>query len=430
MRGRPSLASGWFDGLISRLRALSVRMRRRRVLRRLRKVFGKRKLRVAFLVSELAKWKSQSVYDRMRDSAVFEPFVAVHNLTRVAGEPESEQRRQITEKMDYFRRLGMLAVDIQRYGSKRTLSASEMGADIVFYQQPWDLSPELRPWTVASQALTFYVPYALPNHDMIALEIGHKLHRLVEGHIVLNRDFANYYLEHERDFGGGYAAEYLALGHPALDGIRCRRERVDPNGCVIYAPHWTIEYGSFSPKLKYGTFVWNGRQILKYAKEHPEIRWVFKPHPELRSALVDSGFMTKAEVDAYYTDWERIGTACYTADYLGLFDDSKAMITDSGSFLTEYGCTGKPLIRLVGANLNAAAHPLMKRLYAGYYEVDDADRMRTTFDRVLIGGEDPLAATRLKALEALDLRTHDAARAIVDYLTELLGKEKETDDGR
>ena len=410
------------DRFVFAWRSVWVRLCRRLTLVRLRRLNGRRKVRVAFLVSELAKWKAQTVFDRMRESEVFEPFVAVHNLTRLAALPEDEQRRLVAEKLAYFRARGMAAVDIQRYGSRQTLSVERFGADIVFYQQPWDLASQLRPWTVARRALTFYIPYALPNHDMIKFEIGHKLHRFVQGHVVLNDAFAAYYREKEREFGGAYAARYLPLGHPVLDGIRVSSDQPGEGKCVIYAPHWTLEYGDFHPELKYGTFAWNGREILRYAEAHPHVKWVFKPHPELRDALVRSGFMSAAEVDSYYAAWERLGTACYTSDYLDLFDESTAMITDSGSFLTEYGCTGKPLIRPVNETLNVSPHPLMGRLYSTYFEVRNMAQLQAVLDRVIVAGDDPMRRRRLEELGSLGLRTHDAGTAIMRYLETLVRK--------
>lgn len=78
------------DRLLLSVRAFVVRLNCQRVLARLRKAAGKRKFRVAFLVSELAKWKCQSVFDRMCASGEFEPVVAVYNLTRLAGYPTED----------------------------------------------------------------------------------------------------------------------------------------------------------------------------------------------------------------------------------------------------------------------------------------------------------------------------------------------------
>ena len=69
---------------------------------------------------------------------------------------------------------------------------------------------------------------------------------------------------------------------------------------VIYAPHWAIKDIGF----KYGTFEWSGQYMLNYAKSHPEIKWLFKPHPILFKTLVDTGLYTTQEAEQYYEDWE------------------------------------------------------------------------------------------------------------------------------
>ena len=62
-----------------------------------------------------------------------------------------------------------------------------------------------------------------------------------------------------------------------------------------------------------------GKDILDYAKSHPEINWVFKPHPRLRTELTYSNVWTKKEVDdenymkrqihGNYTSLTPLGTA-------------------------------------------------------------------------------------------------------------------------
>lgn len=47
------------------------------VLTNLRKQFGKQKLKVCFLSSENSKWVYQSLYEKLYQSKIFEPYVLV-----------------------------------------------------------------------------------------------------------------------------------------------------------------------------------------------------------------------------------------------------------------------------------------------------------------------------------------------------------------
>lgn len=51
-----------------------------RKLTELQKEFGKRKIKVGFLVNEPAKWQYQSLYEEMEKSDYFEPVVLVTQL--------------------------------------------------------------------------------------------------------------------------------------------------------------------------------------------------------------------------------------------------------------------------------------------------------------------------------------------------------------
>lgn len=47
--------------------------------------------------------------------------------------------------------------------------------------------------------------------------------------------------------------------------------------------------------------------MLDWAKCHPEFKWVFKPHPRLKNALIKNNIMSEEEVERYYSEWEKIG---------------------------------------------------------------------------------------------------------------------------
>ena len=212
----------------------------------------------------------------------------------------------------------------------------------------------------------------------------------------------------------------MGLGHTILDQLQPDSNVVN-KGYVIYAPHFSFPTGAIKRPLTIGTFLWSGIPMLEYAQAHPEIKWVFKPHPKLKSELHEpySGWTHEA-VEKYYQDWERIAITCYNADYPTLFKQSAAMITDCASFLLEYAVTGKPIIRLYPNELDYYPRESIKPLFEIYYSAHNRDEMFSIFASVLEKHEDATRELRLNMLDKMQLIGINASLNIVAYITQLI----------
>ena len=104
--------SDFGDRLLAGIRAGILRRDYARCLKRLRRAAAGRKLRVVFYVSELAKWKGESLFRALEGSERFEPVIAVMNLTRQAGDPPDAQRRSLDEKLRFFRDCGRAVIGL------------------------------------------------------------------------------------------------------------------------------------------------------------------------------------------------------------------------------------------------------------------------------------------------------------------------------
>ena len=386
------------------------------VARRLRrKVRRGDRLRVMFIVTEPAKWKCQSVYDVFDRSSNFEPVIGVSVPDIWQRKPLAELRKDYDRCVRFFEEKGLRIERI--FDMERGIAhlPRAFGADIVFYPNAVFSVKGQRPVDVASYALTCYVPYYVPNYGDPVSDVLMFNHRVFNFYYLLNDDWVKFYREAcGRRF---YAGEMLGLGHPMLDGISFSDQVQEGKRCVIYAPHWTIESpATFSP-YRYSTFLWNGREILAYAKAHPEFEWVFKPHPGLWNVLVDGGVMTEAERASYYEAWGSVGTAVTSGGYEEVFRKSFAMITDCGSFLTEYASTGKPIIHLISRDNTLVPMGPSKALYDTYYKVHDLSEMYKVFESVLEAGADPLRIKRQDAVRKAKLVGSGAAEAICKHLS-------------
>ena len=374
------------------------------------------KQRVLFLVSEIAKWKMQSIYDLMAKSELFEPMIilVVSDIqTRLSKEKQAEF---LKENYNFFKEKDMTVDFAFDFKKCTSIGLEKFNSKIVFYQQPWQLYKEHSPYVVSKYALTFYVPYYVPNYGKLSMDCEHEFHRSLFRYYVLNKDWEYTYKADIDDYTG----DIIGLGHPALDSFYLNKNVEMEKNYVIYAPHWSFSHKKNTNPENYGTFNVNGVEILKYAKEHPEINWAFKPHPTLKRTLIKTGIMTEKEVEEYYLEWEKFANCCYTSDYIDLFLDSKALITDCGSFLIEYFCTGKPIIHLISKDCKIKPLLPSKRIFDTFYKAENIDSVFSHLETLLVKNNDYLKDSREKLLKESGLLNNYAAKNIIDDVEKII----------
>jgi len=374
------------------------------------------KVRVVFVVSECAKWKTQSLYDLMVASPRFEPRIAITALGNWRQIPGREDEMRRTER--YFLKRGMNPIVLSEFTTKRQLPLKDLRPDVVFYDQPWEVDKGIMPHRVSCYALTAYVPYFVPTHADRPAHYALDFFKGLFLYVQLNDLMCARLLQLMSP--ALFAGRLVGLGHTMFDAYYLRTRKTSSMRYVIYAPHWAFPHPNNVNGLDISTFLWSGRAVLEFAQRHPDLYWVFKPHPRLRQALVESGVWTPDEVDAYYAEWERVAVCCLDADYVELFCNSRAMITDCSSFLAEYPPCGGAMIHLRSPTERLKLHDLNDELYKTFYTVWNLDEMQIVFDTVLVKGEDPRRESRLDAVRRLGFGDNYAAQNILSYLENLL----------
>ena len=134
----------------------------------------KQRIRVIFLVSELSKWKSQCFYDLLKNSLDFEPVIAVTQLASVHS--GKDPTRNDLEKCYSFFKAKSINV-VKAYNDGHFLDLRMFSPDIVFYQQPWNLSKIQHPKTVSKFSLTFYIPYYLNCYNVVPIDYNLEFHK-------------------------------------------------------------------------------------------------------------------------------------------------------------------------------------------------------------------------------------------------------------
>lgn len=166
---------------------------------------------------------------------------------------------------------------------------------------------------------------------------------------------------------------------------------------IIIAPHYSVKDREV---LYLSTFRRNAWFWLYLAEKYKDsVSFIFKPHPNLRLAAVDSKlFRSFEEYDEYISRWDSLpnGRAVQESNYLQIFRTSDAMIMDSGSFLGEYLYTGKPLLFLTRPEQRFLE--LGKKVVDAYYKTpgENYSEIESFIKNVVIDGNDDMKEQRDK----------------------------------
>lgn len=399
--------------------ASDIRVASRNYKRTLKRITEKsrhdEKIRVIFLVQTSAKWKCKTVYNALKESGTFDPVIGIAApLSSQRLSPNATLRAQQEVKC-WFEERGYATELIYDALKDKYLAPSKIGADFIFFPEA-----SFGGYSVAElskYSLVCYVQYYVPNYWDPYLDCGLPNHRLFYRFFALNKEWIELY---RKTMGQVVmAGKFEATGHPMLDLLGSGRPVDASRPHIIYAPHWSFTHPKNPNFTHIGTFTWSGNAVLEYAKQHTEFNWTFKPHPGLLHAIVTSGLMTEDESNAYYNEWVKIGESCTTGDYADVFYRSSHMITDCASFLSEYGSTGKPIIRLVSQDCTAEIPAPSADVIMSYYQVHNAAEF---FDvmKMVERGEDPKRDNRIAAVKKAGLFASNAGYNICNCLENLI----------
>lgn len=372
---------------------------------------NKKPINICFLFNEFSKIKTDSLIDLLKNDRRFNVVVAVTTLT---GVPYYTQQREVLNSIILYyadKKIDVIKAYNDENGQPIKLSEE---IDIVFYQQPWQIQGVHNIKNISRHALTCYVPYFVPNYGYLNMDCM-EFHKLLFRYYVLNEDYGEMY----RKSMSPYSDQIKVVGHTELDNY-LNTHKSEEKKYIIYAPHWSLGHWT----EKYSTFIWSGYFMLEFAKKHPEFNWVFKPHPTLKKELLKKALLSVEEIQNYYNEWENIAVINEGPDYLSLFIDSRCLITDCGSFLTEYFPTTNPVIRLC-SNVSKQPCDPFKRIVKNYYNVDSVSELEEVLEMVVINNEDPKYSNRVNAVQSFlgcSSTTTSAASKIVKDIEEFISK--------
>lgn len=379
-------------------------------IKELQELVNKRKIKVCFLCSETQKWNLQELYNAMERSEIFEPYILVTSLKN------TKYRNDYEHNVEFFRSLCKnvkIGFDTEK---KCSIDIKDFEPDIIFYQQPWEIWNNQGIEYASKFALTYYVPYTTTEICSVIekhlFDFYYKLHKFFIVNELTAKEYADTF---------NYKGKNIVIsGHPKLDIYKNYCPEDSKKEYIIYAPHYSIGNKS----ICYGTFDWNGEYILNWAKKHPEFKYIFKPHPRLKFALIEEFQKSQDEIENYYKEWEKIGIYYNDGDYFDFFKESKCLITDCGSFLMEYLPTKRPVIHLKNNMKNPDLSLTNKKIAKAYYQVSSIKELEKTMNKVLLENIDNNAKDRIKTLENLFKDKFNATEKILLELEKDLGLNK------
>ena len=384
-----------------------------------------KKLRVAFLCEENAKWGYQSIYDEMKNDDNFE-VLPIINL------PIITYRRQefLQQKnMEFFSSFNMDSIDGYDYENNTYKSLEELKPDIVFYQQPWYMIQSQLPEVVSKYGLTCIISYGFTSIDTASW--GSEAIRKNSGNLWKMFAESEY---HNKFYQKAAKLKHkdimLTKGYPKLDNYKqpinpkfeqlWKDSKKNDKHRIIWAPHHSIE--------KYGFEMSNFKEqylyFLELAKKHAEYSFVVKPHPALRYKCISENFLTGEEYDAYMNEWNSLSNASVYTDgnYFDIFKTSDVLITDSSSFLAEYFYSGKPIIFFESPN-RAGFNEFGLKIKKGFYCLEKAEDTENLLKQLLVDKNDTLKELRNKIInKEFYYPKEGIGKNIVEYLKKETGR--------
>lgn len=362
----------------------------------------KKPIRVLFICHEPTLWGMfESVYNAMDIDLDFSPLVI------------SLPYRHPTLPEGQYKDAGMLEFCIQRkikavqgYDKKRDewLNPVTLVPDYVFFQSPYHLFPPM--WSVerlSTIARVCHIPYGITIFRGKIYDVVHpaKFFRFISLFFKENslsiklftdRFMAQGWFDHNKVILSGYPKlDYLNESHEICHNIWRHGTNKDIKR-ILWTPRWTTSEGACH-FFNYKDF------FSSFCKDHPNVEFVFRPHPLCLQNFLKTGELTRNDLEHLKAEYENSFnmTLDETGDYRDTFLTSDILITDISSLMTEYYVTGKPIIYTHCVDM---FNDLGRQLSEGFYWVKSSIDLERTLE-MLISGNDPLKKKRTKILKTL-----------------------------
>lgn len=357
---------------------------------------NKDRIKVAFIIYDIAKWKSERLFLTMRDHPRFDPIIVpiLYNHTDYLQVCHDFNKCiNLLDEKGYNYVVGMKSKNIDEL----------VNPDIVFYGEHYcelyDEGYTINYFT-KRKSLGCNIQYCFKN-------------LCIDGTVnkpQTNRIWMNFYenesvINDMRPLMSNGAKNFIATGLPIVDdfekSFRSPKEVWKPQRHrkirLIWAPSYSFPNKKWYNVYEQSTFLDISDEMIKLAEDNRDtLQIAFKPHPLLRPRL--NSFWGVEKTNAYYEKWaEMENTQLAEGQYVDLFMTSDAMIHDCMSFMVEYMYTEKPVMFLdKGSDSMKLCNTQTHDSFAIHYKGKTIDDIKTFLEQVVIGEDDPMRERRLE----------------------------------
>lgn len=410
------------------IEALNCRIMNQNTLDNVKKRLDKKgKLNVYFLAVSDGKFVYDTIYREMEKLDIFSPkCLLIHKKDMEFG----IYQNYISELLHEKELLELSGYDVVVPYDKywRPLALEDLDIDILFlFASYLDIEPcFFKDKIISPFYLTCFVNYAMRNVNLNDWMYNNEIVNsswinFVESYDVL-REF-----QKKSYFG---TRNIVVSGYPKLDNYvkkvndsqEIQKQQFDK--VVIYAPHWSMHNKGW---LNLSTFHYYYDSFEELMEKYSNILFVFKPHPDIAlhlRKLANRGVeveITESQYLEYVERWNnrQNGLVYQGSEYINLFKQADCLITDCGSFTSEWLPSKKPCMYLINPENEKPYdiyNPLGKRILSSYYNCHTWEEIVATFDKVVIQGIDELINKRLSILEESFVKVGESGQYIVEFL--------------
>lgn len=223
--------------------------------------------------------------------------------------------------------------------------------------------------------------------------------------------------------------QVIVSGYQSYKETRAAMERErskDHKETILWLPRWALflnqkeKFEGGSTFMNYHYFFYN------YAKAHPDINFIIRPHMLLKSYAVESQFMSQEDFNGIIERFKALPNVRWSDHAtVSLIDDiieSDIVISDGTSALGEVVVAGKPIIYLGNGwdnefNSNDLSREFKSFLYMAYRPYHILKHM----DAIRKNDHRAFKRSKLRELEVFKLKL-DPVENPADYITDYVSK--------
>lgn len=368
---------------------------------------GNQPIRVLFICHEPAMWGMfESIYEAMAGDQEFAPLVVAlpyaHGTLPEGEYPEGQYKD--AGMMEFCAKRNIHAIWGFDKDKNEWLKPVSLMPDYVFFQQPYDLYAP--PWSVGRVALharVCYLPYATLCENEYFASVTHP--EAFFRHV--NLYFTECPAQREllaKEFEGKtwyQKANIVLSGHPKLDYLTKRSARphiVWKRGIQndITRMLWTPRYRTLEETCHFFDYK---DYFAGFCKDHPEVDFVFRPHPYCFQNFARTGELSREEQARMQSDYKKsLNMVIDTSGgYEDTFRTSDILVSDVSSMMIEFFATGKPIIY---THRKDVFNEYGRRMSQGLYWVRNVEELNRTL-LMLLSGRDPLREKRQELMRDL-----------------------------